>query len=183
METNKLSDYMEKETLDIDMLIDDYYSYIYIVVKNGISINISQEDMEEIISDTFVAFWKNSKYLRKDLLVKPYLKGIAKNLIKNKYRDNNINVSIENYENTLVGDFDIDDILESNEKNELIIDTLKTLNKNEYSIFMMYYYEGKNIKEISKKLNLSNGNVKTILHRVRKKIKRNLEDGGYSYEK
>ena len=183
METNKLSDYMENETLDIDMLIDDYYSYIYIVVKNGISINISQEDMEEIISDTFVAFWKNSKYLRKDLLVKPYLKGIAKNLIKNKYRDNNINVSIENYENTLVEDFDIDDILESNEKNELIIDTLKTLNKNEYSIFMMYYYEGKNIKEISKKLNLSVGNVKTILHRVRKKIKRNLEDGGYSYGK
>lgn len=183
METNKLSDYMENETLDIDMLIDDYYSYIYIVVKNGISINISQEDMEEIISDTFVAFWKNSKYLRKDLLVKPYLKGIAKNLIKNKYRNNNINVSIENYENTLVEDFDIDDILESNEKNELIIDTLKTLNKNEYSIFMMYYYEGKNIKEISKELNLSVGNVKTILHRVRKKIKRNLEDGGYSYGK
>lgn len=183
METNKLCDYMENETLDIDMLIDDYYSYIYIVVKNGISINISQEDMEEIISDTFVAFWKNSKYLRKDLLVKPYLKGIAKNLIKNKYRNNNINVSIENYENTLVGDFDIDDILESNEKNELIIDTLKTLNKNEYSIFMMYYYEGKNIKEISKELNLSVGNVKTILHRVRKKIKRNLEEGGYSYGK
>ena len=183
METNKLSDYMENETLDIDMLIDDYYSYIYIVVKNGISINISQEDMEEIISDTFVAFWKNSKYLRKDLLVKPYLKGIAKNLIKNKYRDNNINVSIENYENTLVEDFDIDDILESNEKNELIIDTLKTLNKNEYSTFMMYYYEGKSLKEISKELNLSVGNVKTILHRVRKKIKRNLEDGGYSYGK
>ena len=174
METNKLSDYMENETLDIDMLIDDYYSYIYIVVKNGININISQEDMEEIISDTFVAFWKNSKYLRKDLLVKPYLKGIAKNLIKNKYRNNNINVSIENYENTLVGEFDIEDILESNEKNELIIDTLKTLNKNEYSIFMMYYYEGKNIKEISKKLNLSVSNVKTILHRVRKKIKRNF---------
>lgn len=183
METNKLSDYMENETLDIDMLIDDYYSYIYIVVKNGISINISQEDMEEIISDTFVAFWKNSKYLRKDLLVKPYLKGIAKNLIKNKYRDNNINVSIENYENTLVEDFDIDDVIENNEKNELIIDTLKTLNKNEYSIFMMYYYEGKNIKEISKELNLSVGNVKTILHRVRKKIKRNLEEGGYSYGK
>lgn len=183
METNKLSDYMENETLDIDMLIDDYYSYIYIVVKNGISINISQEDMEEIISDTFVAFWKNSKYLRKDLLVKPYLKGIAKNLIKNKYRNNNINVSIENYENTLVGDFDIDDILESNEKNELIIDTLKTLNKNEYSIFMMYYYEGKSLKEIAKELNLSVSNVKTILHRIRKKIKRNLEEGGYSYGK
>ena len=48
---------------------------------------------------------------------------------------------------------------------------------------MMYYYEGKNIKEISKELNLSVGNVKTILHRVRKKIKRNLEDGGYSYGK
>ena len=47
----------------------------------------------------------------------------------------------------------------------------------------MFYYESKSVKEIAKILNLSTSNVKTILHRVRKTIKRNLEDGGYSYEK
>ena len=47
----------------------------------------------------------------------------------------------------------------------------------------MFYYESKSVKEIAKVLNLSTSNVKTILHRVRKAIKRNLEDGGYSYGK
>lgn len=56
METNKLSDYMENETLDIDMLIDDYYSYIYIVVKNGIGnkkeFNITVKDVILKAEDT-----------------------------------------------------------------------------------------------------------------------------------
>ena len=47
----------------------------------------------------------------------------------------------------------------------------------------MFYYESKSIKEIAKVLNLSTSNVKTILHRIRKNLKRNLEDGGYGYGK
>lgn len=64
-----------------------------------------------------------------------------------------------------------------------MLDTLKAVKPKEYEIFIMFYYEAKSVKEIAKVLNLSTSNVKTILHRVRKTIKRNLEDGGYSYGK
>lgn len=47
----------------------------------------------------------------------------------------------------------------------------------------MFYYEGKSTKEIAKGLNCTIGKIKVMLHRVRKKIKKILEDGGYGYEK
>ena len=53
----------------------------------------------------------------------------------------------------------------------------------EYQVFIMFYSEGKTVKEIAKILNFSESKVKVVLHRVRKKIKTNLEDGGYSYGK
>ena len=40
-------------------------------------------------------------------------------------------------------------------------------------------YEGKKIKQIAKELNLSVSNVKTKLHRTRKKIKQILKIGGF----
>jgi hypothetical protein len=83
-----LNDYIINGKIDIDKIIDDFYGYVYIIVKNGVSISITNEDIEEIMSDV-----------------------------------------------------------------------------------------------IAKILNYSTSNVKTILHRVRKIIKRNLEDGGYSYGK
>jgi len=47
----------------------------------------------------------------------------------------------------------------------------------------MFYYENRTTKEIAEYLNCTVGNVKVILHRVRKKIRKNLEDGGYGYGK
>lgn len=183
MKTKILNDYLINGTVDIDTMIDDFYSYVYIVVKNGVNICITNEDIEEIISDVFVAIWKNSRRLSKTMEIKPYLAGIAKNVIKNKYRNTELNFSISDYEEKLIDSYDIEKIIEENEQNKVILDTVKMLKQREYEIFIMFYYESKSIKEIAKKLNSSTSNVKTILYRVRKIIKRNLEDGGYSYGK
>ena len=43
-------------------MLDDFYGYVYIIVKNGVSSHITDEDVEEIISDVFVAIWKNRDY-------------------------------------------------------------------------------------------------------------------------
>ena len=75
------------------------------------------------------------------------------------------------------------EIAEQKEQDRIIQNTLQHLKDKEYTIFIMFYYESKSIKEISKVLNLSKNNVKTILHRIRKRLKRNLEDGGYGYGK
>ena len=50
-------------------------------------------------------------------------------------------------------------------------------------IFTNYYYYSKKIKEISKELNISEIKVKSRLSRIRKKLKKELEKRGYSYER
>lgn len=183
MKNEILKDYLKNGKVDIDKIIDDFYGYVYIIVKNGVSIAMTDEDIEEIVSDVFVAIWKNSINLLKTTEIKPYLIGIAKNVIRNKYRNTELNFSISDYEENLIDTCNIEKITEENEQNKVMLDTLKTVKPKEYEIFIMFYYESKSVKEIAKVLNLSTSNVKTILHRVRKVIKRNLEDGGYSYGK
>ena len=183
MKKEILEDYLVNGKLDIDKILDDFYGYVYIIVKNGVSTYITDEDIEEIISDVFVAIWKNSNKISNTIAIKAYLTGIAKNIIRNKYRKTNLNFSISDYEERLIDSINIENNAEESEQNDIIKNTLKTLKEDEYNIFIMFYYSGKTIKEIAEKLECSNGKVKVTLHRVRKLIKKNLEDGGYGYGK
>ena len=178
-----LKDYLVNKTIDIDKIIDDFYGYVYMITKNGASIYITDEDIEEIISDVFVALWKNGRKLSEGTELKPYIAGITKNIIKNKYRKSELKFDLSEYENSLISNNDLEKITEENDQNDIIKSTLKELKSQEYQVFIMFYSEGKTVKEIAKILNFSESKVKVVLHRVRKKIKTNLEDGGYSYGK
>lgn len=75
----------------------------------------------------------------------------------------------------------MDKIVILKEQNNFIQDTLKKMKEEDYNIFIMFYYEGKKIDEIAKKLDVSNSKIKVSLHRIRKKIKISLNKGGYNY--
>lgn len=183
MKREMLNDYLLNDKVDIDKLLDNFYEYVYIIVKNGVSICLTDEDIEEIVSDVFIAVWKNSKILSDTIDIKAYLSGIAKNIIKNKYRKSEINFSISEYEEKIIDNSNLEKQAEEKEQSTIIKNTLKNLRNEEYKAFIMFYYEAKTTKEIAKDLNCTVGKVKVILHRVRKKIRKNLEDGGYGYGK
>ena len=50
-----LGNYISNNVLDIEKMISEYSSYLYLIVKNMGSIAILDEDIEEIISDVFIA--------------------------------------------------------------------------------------------------------------------------------
>ena len=107
------------------------------------SIAITDEDIEEIVSDVFVAIWKNSSNLLKTTEIKPYLVGTAKNIIRNKYRDTKLNFSISDYEENVIDICNIEEITEQKEQDKIIQGTLQKLKYEEYKIFIMFYYESK----------------------------------------
>lgn len=181
MKNETIEAFEENGALNIEKIINVYNAYIYRILRNSIS---NEFDIEEILSDVFIIFWKNYKRLDKQTEIKPYLIGITKNLIKKKYRNYNVNIeNIELYENNIEYNINIEELAENKEKSKVISQTLENLKEIEKNVFTMFYYNQNKIKEISKILKISEAKVKIILYRVRKTIKRNLKERGYDYGK
>ncbi len=168
--------------LNMEDIINTYNSYVYTIIKNSIN---GIEDIEEIASDVFVALWRNREKIDLDADLKPYLIGITRNLIKKKYRKFAKDIStcdICDFENEIESQIEISQVIENEEKKQIILNTINHLQEYEKEIFTLYYYDNKKIKEIASFLEISTAKVKVSLHRIRKKIKKELMKRWYSYE-
>ena len=144
----------------------------------------NQEDIEEILSDVFMILWKNQERLDKSMNIKPYLVGITKNLVRKKYRINVIShENIEDYEDKVSDYVDVENLIEENEKSKIVQHMIDNMKPEEQQIFVMFYYQAKKIKEISKELKISEVKVKVTLYRLRKLAKKKLKERGYDYGK
>jgi len=179
---NKIKKYKKNNNLDLEKIIDEYSGYVYKIINSLAIQYLTDEDIEEIVSDTFFVLWKNRDKLDEEKLLSSYIAGIVKNLVKEKTRVININVDISDYENIIQDYKKIDMLCEQREKISMVESTLKQMKEEDISIFNLYYYSSMKINEISKILNLSEFNVKSRLYRIRKKIKKELIKGGYSDE-
>lgn len=176
---NAIYMYIKEDELDIDKIIDDFSGYLYTIIQNAG--NFMKEDIEEIISDTYLILWNNQYKLDLDKKLSPYLVGIVKNLIKQKYKIfNNRYENIECYENILITNEKLDVVIENNEINRKIIELLNELKQDDREIFYEYYFYSRKIKEIASINNISESEVKVMLHRTRNKLRKELLKGGYS---
>ena len=181
-ENKKIGKYLRNNELDLEMIIDEYGRYIYKIIENMAVQHLSKEDIEEIISDTFLVLWKNRDKLDTSKELSPYIAGITKNLVKEKSRVINIHSDISDYENIIQDLSKIDMICEQREKISIIDQTVKKMKKTDIEIFELYYYSSMKISEIATILNISEFSIKSKLFRIRKKIKKELLKGGYSNE-
>jgi len=178
-----IHEYIKNGSMDLQEMVNDFTNYIYTIIQSITKDILSTEDIEEIISDIFFTIWKNQHKLDVTKQLKPYVAGVSKNIIKNRLRNIKFDAYVElEDESMLKSDFNIETIIESKDKFEIIS---KELDKNveEKKIFIMFYSQNMKIKEISQQLNITEGNVNIKLHRIRKKIKRALEKRGYTYGK
>ena len=133
---------------------------------------LSYEDKEEILTDTFFVLWKNQN---NDIThLEAYLAGIARNLVKEKFKKNNITYNLDDYQNVFSYYDNIEIFSEKREKINNLKIGYKALNETEFKIITMFYYYSKSIKDIANELNFSESNVKTKLFRIRKKLKKYL---------
>lgn len=171
-EISKLSNYIYNNNLDLDRIIDDFTPYIKTVINNMANNHLSFEDKEEILTDTFFILWKNRDC--EITYLEAYLAGIARNLVKEKFKKIHITYDINDYENIFEFYDDIDLFSEKREKLSKLQIGYKALSEIDFKIITMFYYSSKSIKDIAKELKLSETNVKTKLSRIRKKLKKYL---------
>lgn len=168
MKQNLIRLYIIDNKLNIEKIMNDFTPYIYKIIKNRSS-NLSDEDIEEIISDVFLAIWKNQNKLDASKEMSAYISGITKNILNKKIRNLKESYNIEDYLNYIEN---MDIKIEQNEKSNLIIDEINNMKSEDKTIFMSYYYYSKSMKEIANKLNISEQKVKSRLFRIRKKLKK-----------
>ena len=177
---NIINNYIIENELDMEKIINEYSNYVKTVINNICGNYLSQEDIEEIILDVFLVLWKNKNKLDKDKNIKPYIASIAHNLTKKKMTSSSKNYNnVELDENVLL-DVNIEDSFENKLKYKEIESIISELTNQDYTIFTLFYYNSLKTKQIAKKLGISNMKVKTRLHRIRLKIKKKLEERGYS---
>lgn len=168
-------DYLDKNNeLNLDRLIDDFSPYVKTIINNMVNNNLNQEDKDEILLDAFFILWKNQDKVK--TAITSYIAGIIRNLIKRKLSKNVITYDIDDYEN-IVEASDIKLFETERKEISMIEKSLENLNELDLEIVKLFYYSSESIKDIAKKLRISEMNVKTRLFRIRKKIKKELGVG------
>lgn len=174
----EIDSYIKNNKIDLDCLVDDYTPYLRTVIQNMVNNNLSEEDKEEIILDTFFVLWKRYEENYSIKSLSSYMSGIARNLVREKLKALKYTIDIDQCDN-LIEFSKLDIYSEEREEISEILDKIKGLKELDIKIINMFYYEELSIKDIAKELNISDVNVKTKLHRIRKKIKQELKRGGF----
>ncbi len=154
----------------LEKVIDLYTPYVGTVIYNVIGSAMQKEDMEEIISDTFITLWRSAdKFDSQRGCLRTYIGTIARNLAKNKLSAQKINSELN--ENIISTHSEPHAKIEQEEERAAMIQAINELGEPESEIFMRYYYYDEKISYISKIMSLPVNTVKTKLARGRRKLK------------
>lgn len=161
-----------KEKNSIDEAIKIYTPYLSTVLYNMAGNELLKEDIEEIISDVFVALWKNAEYI--DLqkgTIRSYIAAVARNFgLKRLNRRRNY-TSIEKIEIP-----DERDFAEDASYSDFVWKAVMSLGKPDNEIFVRRYKFDEKLKDISKAMGLNISTVKTRLSRGKKKLRKILSE-------
>lgn len=143
------------------LIVKKYSSLIYQYIKLKIK---NKEDAEDLVQNVFISFYKVIDRFDEQKLIKPYLFQIVNNELKMFYRK---------YKKILPLTEDIylqDDRFIDNFNDEDIMKILKKLKSQEKKIIMMIV-DGYSYKDIAKKFKKPVNTVKSIIRRIRLKLR------------
>ena len=142
-------------------------------------------DAEECVNDTWLKAW-NSMPTHRPSLLAPYLGKLTRWLSLTRLRENNslrrgggeLPLALDELAETLASGADTEGELELRELNRALRRMVEGLSKDERDVFLCRYWYLASIREIAEKTGYSESKVKTMLHRTRKKLLRQLTEEG-----
>lgn len=152
-----------------DLFTKIYLNYYNIVYRVAYNYTLNRYDSEDIVQQTFAKLYKNiSKFQSVNEDTKSWLLRVTINESKNYL------LSSWKRKNDLKEDLEIFGIKEN--ESTLFYD-LKKIPQKYRIVLYLYYFEGYNIKEISKILKITESNTKQRLKRGKEKLKIEMESG------
>ena len=143
-------------------------------------------DSEEVVSDTWMALW-NSIPPKKPEHFKAYVCRVAKNLALKRYeyehaqkRNCNYEDSLEDLKECIGAGKSVEDHILEHELTESINRFLGDLPKEKRVLFLKRYWFLYSVKELAGEYHVSEKNMSMRLARLRKQLKKYLEQEGYA---
>ena len=144
------------------------------------------EDIEEVLSDTWLKTWNAIPPQRPDNF-KLYLARIARNLSFDRFRSqtcekrggSQVILALEELSACVPSLSHPGQILEAKELSAAINRFLTTLPKRDRVIFLRRYFYTQSFDQIANHCGISQSAVRTALSRTRKKLKHHLEKEGF----
>ena len=166
-------------------LIDQYTPLVYTVVRNKISSVCSAEDIEETVSDVFIAFYNqlDSVDLSKGSIA-AYLMTIAKRKAVDVFRKNASKQEVKPVEDEdnlieLPDSFSLEDEVQQKELRQKLISVINSLGEPDSTIIIHKFYLRESSKDIAQLTGLSSDNVRKRLQRALRKIEKELKGENY----
>ncbi len=171
-ETKLLMRLKNKKRNSIDEAIEIYTPYLSTVLYNMVGNRLPKEDIEEIVSDVFVALWKNAQYIDPAKgTIRSYIAAAARNFAKKRLNKKTDFVYLDSTE--VSGEVSIS---EENSISSVVWDAVMSLGEPDNEIFVRYYKFDEKIKDISKATGINISTVKTKLSRGKRKLKNILSN-------
>ena len=155
----------------LGQIMDRYAAYICVVIRSTVGERLRREDIEEIASDVFFALWEKADSVEK---LKPWLAATARNRAKNKLRDLQDVLPLD--EARMTEAYEMDDVLISQGEQEAVKSAIFQMESPDRDIFLRYYYERQTAAAIGLAIGMTESAVKQRLVRGRKKLKTILDE-------
>lgn len=153
-------------------MIDLYNPYVSTIVYHILGGRMTQADVEETVSDVFLALWNNSHKIKPGM-TRAYLGSIARNQAKKKLRKHGLTLELE--DNVLLLETSgPQQELEAQERRKLVQQAVLAMGHPDREIFLRHYYYGQTIPVICKQMHMTPSAIKSRLARGREKLKTSL---------
>ena len=182
MEDNKIIElYWNRHEIAISETAQKYGNYCRSIAFNILANN---EDTDECVNDTYLNAWKAIPTQRPNFL-RVFLGRITRNIAFDKYdyyhaqkRNIDFNVLLSELEECISSSNDVESSFEKGEIAKAISDFLCSESSENRNIFIRRYWFSDSISTISASFKMKESKVKTILFRIRNRLKIYLEKEG-----
>ena len=138
---------------------------------------------EDISQDVFVYLLLNKEQYNFQYSFKTYIFMIAKCRAINYIKKEKKIVNINELDNLAICDKELEEVIYKKEKERKIKIAMNQLKADYQVVIYLTTFEGMKYKEVAKIMNKNIGQIKSMLNRARKKLKKILEEEEIYYEK
>ncbi len=165
----------------LEALMERYIPYVSAVVWNILRDAMPPEDGEEVVSDVFLAAWRQAGDLRPGA-VKAWLGSVARHKAKNRLRRMGRDLPLEEDALDIPGPEDPPGEYERAVERQLVRQAVDSLPDPDREVFLRHYYYAQTVQEIAHCMDLNLSTVKTKLRRGRTRLKEILTREGFTSE-